>query len=141
MSEKVKEGKKMKQKTYNRFDIDGKTWKKIAPHLKGQLGQHDGIAKDNRNFINTVVWILRTGEPWRNLPTDCRKWGTVCLIFIRWQRKGIWKKLFEILKGNKKFEWLMIDSTYIKDHQHLCGDRRENQGISRTKGGLIRKYT
>ena len=45
----IKEGKKMKQKTYNRFDIDGKTWKKIAPHLKGQLGQHDGIAKDNRN--------------------------------------------------------------------------------------------
>ena len=67
--------------------------------------------------------------------------GTVHQRFIRWQRKGIWKKLFEILKGNKKFEWLMIDSTYVKDHQHSYCTRVGNQAISKTKGGLIRKYT
>ena len=60
--------------------------------------------------------------------------------FIRWQRNGIWKKLFEIFKGNKKFEWLMTDSIYIKNHQHSFGDRRGNQSISKTDGGLIRKY-
>ena len=124
----------MKQKTYNRFDIDGKTWKKIAPHLKGQLGQHDGIAKDNRNFINTVVWILRRGEPWRDLPLDYGKFGTVYQRFIRCQRKDIWKKLSEILKGNKKFEWLMIDLTYVKAQQDSCANRRENQAISKRKG-------
>ena len=54
----------MKQKTYNRFDIDDKTWKKIAPNLTGQRRQHGRIAKDNRKFINAVVWILRTGASW-----------------------------------------------------------------------------
>ena len=50
----------MKQKTYNRFDMDDKTWEKIALHLTGKRGQHGEIAKDNRKFINAVVWILRT---------------------------------------------------------------------------------
>ena len=63
----------MKQKTYSRFDIDDKTWEKIAAHLTGQRGQHGGIAKDNRKFINAVVWILITGASWRDLPPDYGK--------------------------------------------------------------------
>ena len=51
--------------------------------------------------------------------------GTVHQRFIRWQRKGIWKKSFEIFKGNKKLERLMINPTYIKDRQHLCGGAEE----------------
>ena len=53
----------------------------------------------------------------------------------------MWKKLFEILKGDKNFEWLMIDSSYVKAHQHAAGARGGNQAISKTKGGSIRKYT
>ena len=59
----------MKPKTYYRFDIDDKTWEKIAPYLTGQRRQHGGIAKDNRKFINAVVWILRIR--WANDET-CR---------------------------------------------------------------------
>ena len=100
----------------------------------------DGVTwkTDNRKFVNAVVRILRAGASWR---PDHGKWGTVHQKFIRWQRKSIWKKLFEIFKGNKKFGWLMIDSTYVKDHQHLYGARVENQAISKKKGGLIRKCT
>ena len=54
---------------------------------------------------------------------------------------GIWKKLFEIFKGNKKFGWLMIDSTYVKDYQYSYGARVGNQAISKTKRDLIRKCT
>ena len=131
----------MKQKTYNRFDIDDKTWEKIVSHLMGQCWQHGGIAKNDRSFINAVIWILRTRAIWRDLPPDYGKRVTVYQRFIRWQRNGIWKKLFEIFKGNKKFELLMINSTYVKYHQHLCGARRGNQAISKTKGELILKYT
>ena len=67
--------------------------------------------------------------------------GKVHQIFIRWQQKGMWKKLFEILKGDKNFEWLMIDSSYVKADQHAAGARGGNQAISKTKGGSIRKYT
>ena len=131
----------MKQKMYNRFDMDVKTWEKTAPHSMGKCIQYGQIAKDNRNFINTVIWILRTEVPCRDLPLDYGKWGTVHQRFIRWQRKGIQNKLFEIFKGNKKFEWLMIDSAYVKAYQHSRSACGRNQAISRTKGGLIRKYT
>ena len=52
----------MKQKTYNRFDIDDKTWEKIASHLTGQREQHGGIAKNNRKFINTVCMDTKNGD-------------------------------------------------------------------------------
>ena len=98
------------------------------------------LSKDNRKFINAVVWILKTGSPWRDLPANYGKWGTVHQRFIRWQRRGMWKKLFEILKGDKNFELLIIDSSYVKVHQHIIGARGENQAISKTQGGSIRKY-
>ena len=132
---------KMWKKMYHRFEISDAEWELLEPHMTGQPGQHGGIAKDNRKFINAVVWILKTGSPWRDLPPDYGKWGTVHQRFIRWQRKGMWKKLFEILKGDKNFEWLMIDSSYVKAHQHAAGARGGNQAISKTKGGSIRKYT
>ena len=55
------------EKTYNRFDISDAEWELIEPHLTGRSGQRGGIAKDNRNFINAVVWILKTWSPWRDL--------------------------------------------------------------------------
>ncbi len=64
--------------------------------MTSQPGQHEGTAKDNREFINAVIWILKTGSLWRDLPPDYVKCGTIHQRFIRWQRKGIWKKLFEM---------------------------------------------
>ena len=54
-----------------------KVWELIEPHLPGQRGQWDGIAQDNRRFINAVFWVLRTGAPWRDLLPDYGKWGSV----------------------------------------------------------------
>ena len=127
----------MKKKTYRRFDISDAKQKLIELHSTDQPGQDGGIAKDNRKFINTVIWILKIGSPQRDLPPDYGKWDTVHQRFILWQRKGMWKKLFEILKGNKNFEWLMIDSSYVKAHQDTTGVRGENQSISKTKEGSI----
>ena len=66
--------------------------------------------KDNRLFINAVFRILRTGAPWRDLPPEYGKWGTVHQRFIRWRGKRIWEKLLEILIDEPDFEWLMIDT-------------------------------
>ena len=71
--------------------------------------------------MDTKNWDVMVG------PSDYRKLETVHQKFIRWQINIIWKKLFEIFKGNKKFEWLMIDSTYAKTYQHSCGDCVEKQ--------------
>ena len=90
-----------------RHDISDEAWALIEPHLPGQRGQWGGIAKDNRLFINAVFWILRTGAPWRDLPPEYGKWGTVHQRFIRWRDKRIWERLLEKLIDEPDFEWLM----------------------------------
>lgn len=123
-----------------RHDISDEMWAIIEPHLPGQKGQWGGIAKDNRKFINAVFWILRTGAPWRDLPPEYGKWGTVHQRFIRWRDKRIWEKLLEILIDEPDFEWLMIDASHCKVHPHATGAKGGNQGVGRTKGGSIQKY-
>lgn len=79
------------------YHISDITWRRIQPHLPGQKGQWGGIARDNRLFIDAVLWVLRTGAPWRKLPEEYGKWGTVHHRFIRWRDKRLWEKLLEIL--------------------------------------------
>ena len=125
---------------YHRHDISDKEWELIAPYLPGQRGQWGGVAKDNRQFINGVFYILRTGSPWRDLPPDYGKWGTVHQRFIRWRKSGVWEKLLEVLIDNPNFEWLMIDASHIKVHPHAAGAKGGNQAMAKTKEGSIRKY-
>jgi transposase len=125
---------------YHRHDISDEVWALLEPHLPGQRGQWGGIANDNRCFINAVFWILRTGAPWRDLPPDYGNWNTVHQRFRRWRDKGIWEKLLETIIDDPDFEWLMIDATHCKIHQHAAGAVGGNQGVGRTKGGLTPRY-
>ena len=124
-----------------RHDISDDAWALLAPHLPGQSGQWGGLAKDNRLFINAVLWILRTGAPWRDLPPEYGKWGTVHQRFIRWRDKRIWEKLLEVFIDQPDYEWLMVDASHCKVHPHATGARGGNQGMGRTKGGSTAKYT
>ena len=121
--------------SYHRHDISDEVWALLEPHLPGQRGQWGGIAQDNRRFINAVFWVLRTGAPWRDLPPDYGKWGSVHQRFIRWRRKGTWENLLEILIDEPDYEWLMIDASHIKVHPQAAGAKGGNQDMSRTKGG------
>lgn len=120
MNKKKENGLRDMQK---RHDISDDMWAKISPILPGQKGQWGGVAYNNRRFINAVFWILRTGAPWRDLPTSYGKWGTVHQRFRRWRDKGIWEKLLEQV---------------IEDPG--LGARGGNQEMSRTKGGSTPKY-
>ena len=137
-SKKTGEGKM--DASYHRHDISDQVWSLLEPHLPGQRGQWGGIAQDNRRFINAVFWVLRTGAPWRDLPPDYGKWGSVHQRFIRWRRKGVWEKLLEILIDEPDYEWLMIDASHIKVHPQAAGAKGGNQDMSRTKGGSTPKY-
>ena len=130
------------QADYHRHDISDEVWEKLEPHLLGQRGQWGGIAKDNRRFINAVFWVLITGVPWRDLPPDYGKWGTVHQRFIRWRNSGFWEELLFIIIGDniQELEWLIIDASHVKVHPHAAGAVGGNQDMARTKGGLTRKY-
>ena len=116
--------------THRRHDISDKVWHLLEPHLPGREGAWGGRAKDNRQFINAVFWILRTGAPWRDLPPDYGCWSNTHRRFIRWRDKGIWEKLLEKLVDAPDYEWLMIDASHVKVHPHGAG----------AKGGFIRRY-
>jgi transposase len=124
-----------------RHDISDRTWALIEPHLMGRKGTWGGNARDNRQFINGVVWMLRTGAQWRDLPPDLGDWKNTQGRFCRWRDKGAWEGLLEILMRDADYEWLMIDASHIKVHQHGAGAKGGNQDMGRTKGGSTRRCT
>ena len=126
---------------HRRHDISDKVWELIEPHLLGRKGTWGGNAHDNRQFINAVLWIVRTGAPWRDLPPDYGDWKNTHRRFCRWRDKRIWESLLEALIEEPDFEWLMIDTTHCKVHHHVAGAKGGNQDMARTKGGLTQKYT
>jgi transposase len=77
--------------------------------------------RDDRNFVEAVLWWRRTGAPWRDLPSDFGPWKTVFNRFDRWASKGIWQRLFETLRQDSDDEWHSIDSTINRAHQHAAG--------------------
>ena len=130
----------MKSPAHRRHDVSDRIWNLLAPHLPGQAGQHGGIAKDNRQFINAVFWILRTGAPWRDLPPDYGDWKNTHRRFSRWRDSGVWESLLERLIDEPDFEWLMIDASHVKVHPHAAGATGGNQAMSKTKGGSTPRY-
>ena len=123
-----------------RHDISDGAWKKIKPHTIGEKGTRGGNAKDTRQFINGVFWILRTGAPWRDLPSEYGHWKNVHHRFCRWRDKGIWENILTALIDDADFEWLMIDASHIKVHPDATGARGGNQAMGRTKGGSIQRF-
>lgn len=85
----------------HRHDISDKAWEKIRPYTIGEKGTRGGNARDTRQFINGVFWILRTGAPWRDLPETFGNWKNVHRRFCRWRDKGIWEKILEPCVDNR----------------------------------------
>lgn len=124
----------------HRHDISDRAWEKIRPHTIGEKGTRGGNARDTRQFINGVFWILRTGAPWRDLPEAYGNWENVHRRFCRWRDKGIWERILEALVEDTDFEWLMIDASHVKVHPDAAGARGGNQSMGRTKGGSTPRY-
>ena len=101
-------------------------WQRIAPVLSGKPGDPGRSGRNNRLFIEAVLWIARTGSPWRDLPDAFGKWLTVYTRFWRWAQKGAWERIFAALSDDPDFEYVLVDGTLVRVHQHGTG----------AKGGL-----
>ena len=108
-------------------------WERIKESLPGKAGDV-GRTGDNRRFIEAVMWIGRTGAPWRSLPRVYGPWSGVHQRFRRWAKAGIWQMIFNTLAIDADTEWLMIDATIIRAHQHAAGakggSRRRPSGVA-----------
>ena len=104
-------------------------WDRIKDLLPGKEGDAGRRAEDNRKFIDAVLWIARTGSHWRELPAEFGNWNSVFVRYNRWSQKGVWERLFKVLADDPDFEYVMMDATIVRAHQHSAG----------AKGGLRRR--
>ena len=123
---------------YRRHDISDRAWETLEPLLPGGPGKVGRPAQNNRRFINGVFRVLSAGAPWRDLPPDYGHWASYNR-FRNWQKDGTWERLLDTLANDPDLEWLMIDASYVKAHQHNTGAVRGNQAVGRAKEGLTTK--
>jgi transposase len=107
----------------DRFVVGDAVWERVAPLLPGKASDSGVTAKDNRLFLEAVLWRVRTGLPWRDLPTAFGRWNSVFQRFRRWARAGVFERLFERLSGEPDFEYAPIDGTIVTAHQKASGAR------------------
>jgi transposase len=93
-------------------------WKRIKNLLPGKKRDSGVTAKNNRKFVEAVLWIARTGAPWRYLPAEYGHWHRVYVRYSRWAQRGVWTKVFETFSGDADLEYLMVDGSIVKVHQH-----------------------
>jgi transposase len=107
----------------HRHAMSDEDWDRIKDFLPGRAGTPGSPAKDNRLFIDAVLWIAKTGVPWRDLPERFGNWNSVWRRLDRWSKKGVWRRVFEALR-DPDLEWLILDSTVIRAHPHAAGAKK-----------------
>jgi transposase len=110
----------------DRFVVSDGAWAAVAPLLPGKASDPGVTAKDNRLFVEAVLWRVRTGTPWRDMPDEFGNWNSIFTRFRRWALAGVFERVFERLSGEPDFEYALIDGTIVTAHQKASG----------AKGGL-----
>src|SRR4051794_38886526 len=118
-----------------RYALRDDQWERIKDLLPGREGWVGVTAKDNRLFVEAVLYRYRAGTPWRDLPERFGTWKKVHTRFCRWARGGVWKRAFERLAGDADNEYAMIDSTVVRAHQHSAGAVKKAAGGAGGEGG------
>lgn len=117
-----------------RFELTDEQWVRIEGLLPGKKGDPGRTAVDSRLFLEAVLWIVRTGAPWRDLPERFGPWNSVFQRFNRWAKKGVWQRVFEALQ-DLDLEWLMVDATIIRAHLHAAGASKK---VAKTRNWAAR---
>ncbi len=98
-------------------------WERMQPHLPGKPSDPGRTGANNRLFVEAVLWLARTGVPWRDLPDCFGHWNSVFIRFSRWSKDAVWDRLFTAMADDPDFEYIMIDATIVRAHQHAAGKK------------------
>lgn len=126
----------------NRGELTNTQWERLQPLLPPQKPKIGRPAVDHRRILNGMLWILRTGAPWRDLPARYGPWRTVASRFYRWQQTGLFQRLFDTLEqqadaaGQLDWQLHFVDSTIVRAHQHAAGAKK---GMPRLKRSDVAK--
>lgn len=127
-------------------------WERIRPLLPPQRPKTGRPAKDHRIVVEAILWIDRTGAPWRDLPQEFGPWQSIATRFYRWVEAGVWDHVLAELQrqadvcGELDWDLHHVDGTSVRAHQHAAGARKPQKGppfntstIQRTRHKKIRK--
>ncbi|MBO0942257.1 IS5 family transposase [Acidovorax temperans] len=116
-------------------------WAKMEPHCLGKPSDPGRSGTDNRRFVEAVLWIARTGSPWRDLPPEFGKWNTVFKRFRDWVKADVFQRLFDAVSEQPDMEYAMVDATIVKVHRHGQGAKGgpSGQAIGHSRGGMTTK--
>lgn len=117
-----------------RYGLRDDQWSRIEDLLPGREGSVGVTAKDNRLFVEAVLYRYRAGVPWRDLPERFGDWKAVHTRHTRWAESGVWEKLFKTLATDADNEYAMIDSTIVRAHQHSAGARKKRPATTKPSG-------
>ena len=122
-----------------RYGLRDDQWVRIEKLLPGREDTVGVTAKDNRLFVEAVLYRYRAGVPWRDLPERFGDWKNVHNRHSRWAVSGVWENLFKALAVDADNEYAMIDSTIVRAHQHAAGARKK--GAKKPKTSANRKLS
>jgi putative transposase len=109
----------------SRYELTEAQWSRIENLLPGRKETVGRTATDNRTFVNGVLWVLRSGARWSDLPERYGKYKSVHKRFARWAARGVWEAIFHTLTRDVKNDYLMIDSTIVRAHQQAATGRKK----------------
>ena len=104
-------------------------WARLAPLMPGGCKGKRGPRTNNRLFMDALLWMARSGGRWRDLPERFGDYRTVKRRYYDWVERGVLASLFKTLSEDGDFEWLSVDATVIRAHQHASGARKEKGGL------------
>ena len=110
----------------DRFSLADAQWGKIEPFCLGKPTDPGRTGGDTRLFTEAVLWIVRTGSPWRDLPASFGNWNTVFKRFHDWVKADVFRRMFDAVSDEPDMEYAMTDATIARVHRHGQG----------AKGGL-----
>ncbi|MBY3052369.1 IS5 family transposase [Rhizobium laguerreae] len=119
-------------------------WERIRGFVPGGTRGKRGPRTNNRLFLDALLWMARSGGRWRDLPERLGDYRSVKRRYYRWIEMGVLDEMLAMLAREADLEWLMIDSTIVRAHQHAAGARKvkggpDAQGLGRSRGGLSTK--
>jgi transposase len=105
----------------DRFILTDAQWAKMAPHCLGKPTDPGRTGSDGRMFLEAVLWIARTGSPWRDLPERFGNWSTTFTRYRYWLKADVFKRIFDAVSDDPDMEYAMVDGTIVKVHRHGQG--------------------
>lgn len=117
----------MKLSPANRGDLSDAQWRRLQPLLPPEKPPTGRPSQPHRTVVNGILWVLRTGAPWRDLPERYGAWSTVSGRFYAWQKNGLWSQILARLQqqadaeGRINWEIHHVDGSVIRAHQHAAG--------------------